>query len=42
MIMLGLDGSGKTALLYRMKDGQFVATSPTLGMTIEVFCLNFE
>ena len=35
ILMLGLDGSGKTTILYRMKLGQNVDTIPTIGFNIE-------
>ncbi|XP_076901726.1 ADP-ribosylation factor-like [Bidens hawaiensis] len=33
--MLGLDDSGKTAILYKLKLGDFVATVPTIGLEYE-------
>lgn len=32
ILMLGLDGVGKTTMLYRLKLGRTVATIPTIGM----------
>ena len=34
-LMLGLDGSGKTAMLYRYKLGEYVETIPTTGFNVE-------
>lgn len=31
ILMVGLDASGKTAILYRLKLGDFVVTVPTIG-----------
>ncbi|KAJ7111168.1 ADP-ribosylation factor [Mycena crocata] len=33
--LLGLDASGKTSLLYRLKLGEIVVTIPTIGLNIE-------
>ena len=33
--MLGLDGAGKTAILYRVKLDQTVNTIPTVGFNVE-------
>lgn len=30
--MVGLDGSGKTTILYKLKLGEVVTTVPTIGM----------
>ena len=30
-VMIGLDGSGKTTILYRLKYGQYTNTVPTIG-----------
>lgn len=32
ILMLGLDASGKTTILYKLKLGDVVATVPTIGM----------
>ncbi len=37
---LGLEGSGKTSLIHRLKHGEYKEFSPTLGMNIEA--LNFH
>lgn len=34
-VMIGLDGSGKTTILYRLKYGQYINTSPTIGFNCE-------
>ncbi len=33
--MLGLDSSGKTTVLFRIKFGQYVNTAPTIGFNCE-------
>ena len=35
MLMLGLDGAGKTTILYRMKLNEYVNTVPTIGFNVE-------
>eukprot|EP00730_Choanoeca_flexa_P015437 TRINITY_DN7090_c0_g1_i2.p1 TRINITY_DN7090_c0_g1~~TRINITY_DN7090_c0_g1_i2.p1 ORF type:complete len:190 (+),score=44.64 TRINITY_DN7090_c0_g1_i2:80-649(+) len=35
VLVAGLDASGKTTLLYRMKLGEIVATIPTIGFNVE-------
>ncbi|CAK6438075.1 unnamed protein product [Pipistrellus nathusii] len=35
ILMLGLDGVGKTTMLYRLKLGRTVATIPTIGFNVE-------
>ncbi|KAI7756743.1 hypothetical protein M8C21_009974 [Ambrosia artemisiifolia] len=35
ILMLGLDDSGKTAILYKIKTGDFVTTAPTIGFHVE-------
>lgn len=35
ILMVGLDCAGKTTLLYRMKQGEAVATAPTIGFNVE-------
>lgn len=32
ILMVGLDGSGKTTILYKLKLGEVVTTVPTIGM----------
>ena len=34
-LMVGLDGSGKTAMLYKLKLGQNLDTIPTIGFNVE-------
>ena len=34
-VMIGLDGSGKTTILYRLKYGQYARTIPTIGFNCE-------
>ena len=35
VVTLGLDGSGKTAILCKLKQGEFVPTIPTIGFNVE-------
>ena len=35
LVMIGLDGAGKTTVLYRMKDDQYINTVPTIGFNCE-------
>ncbi|XP_064639172.1 uncharacterized protein LOC135494812 [Lineus longissimus] len=35
ILVLGLDASGKTTMLYRMKLGEVVTTIPTIGFNVE-------
>lgn len=35
ILMLGLDGAGKTTILYKLKLGEVVATIPTIGFNVE-------
>ena len=32
VVTLGLDGAGKTSLLFKLKQDEFVNTIPTIGM----------
>ena len=34
-LMIGLDNSGKTSMLYRMTTGALVQTIPTIGFNVE-------
>ncbi|KAH7575306.1 hypothetical protein ACOSP7_005184 [Xanthoceras sorbifolium] len=34
-LMVGLDGSGKTTVLYKLKLGEIVTTTPTVGFNVE-------
>lgn len=35
-LMLGLDGTGKTTILFKLKLGETVSTVPTIGFNCEV------
>lgn len=35
ILMLGLDGAGKTTILYKFKLGEVVTTIPTIGFNVE-------
>lgn len=35
ILMLGLDGAGKTTILYSLKLGQAINTIPTIGFNVE-------
>ena len=35
VVILGLDGAGKTSLLSKLKQGEFVLTIPTIGFNVE-------
>mmetsp|Transcript_11521 Transcript_11521/g.34159 ORF Transcript_11521/g.34159 Transcript_11521/m.34159 type:complete len:202 (+) Transcript_11521:98-703(+) len=35
ILMLGLDGSGKTTVLYRLKLNKYITTAPTIGFNAE-------
>ena len=39
-VMIGLDGSGKTTILYRLKYGQYTNTVPTIGFNCEKVNMN--
>ena len=40
IVMVGLDNSGKTTLIYKLKLGQVIETSPTIGFNIETVKYN--
>eukprot|EP01091_Cochliopodium_minus_P010088 TRINITY_DN2628_c0_g1_i1.p1 TRINITY_DN2628_c0_g1~~TRINITY_DN2628_c0_g1_i1.p1 ORF type:complete len:182 (-),score=52.50 TRINITY_DN2628_c0_g1_i1:71-616(-) len=35
IVMVGLDGAGKTTILYKLKSGEVVNTTPTIGFNVE-------
>lgn len=35
ILILGLDGAGKTTILYRLQMGEVVTTKPTIGFNVE-------
>jgi len=35
LLIIGLDAAGKTTVLYRLKLGEIVATTPTIGFNVE-------
>ncbi|XP_036339043.1 ADP-ribosylation factor 4-like [Rhagoletis pomonella] len=35
ILMVGLDGAGKTTILYKLKVGEVVTTMPTIGFNVE-------
>ncbi|AAS54711.2 AGR221Wp [Eremothecium gossypii ATCC 10895] len=35
ILILGLDGAGKTTILYRLQVGEVVTTKPTIGFNVE-------
>merc|ERR1712029_531768 len=35
ILILGLDGAGKTTILYRLQAGEVVTTIPTIGFNVE-------
>ena len=37
VLMLGLDNSGKTTILYKKKQDEIVTTIPTIGFNVENF-----
>ena len=37
MLMVGLDGAGKTTILYRLLEGEFWNTIPTIEKNVEEF-----
>jgi GTPase SAR1 family protein len=40
MLILGIEGSGKTKLLYQLKYGKNVLTIPTLGFNVEIISID--
>ena len=41
VLMLGLDYSGKTSILYRLKLGEEITTIPTIGFNVEEIDLEY-
>lgn len=35
ILMLGLDGAGKSTILYQLKDGEVLSITPTIGFNVE-------
>lgn len=35
ILILGLDGAGKTTILYKLQVGEVVTTIPTIGFNVE-------
>ena len=35
ILLLGLDGAGKTTILYKLKLGEYLTTIPTVGFNVE-------
>ncbi|MCL4130357.1 UNVERIFIED_CONTAM: hypothetical protein GTU68_037852 [Idotea baltica] len=35
VVTLGLDGAGKTSILFKLKNDEFVPTVPTIGFNVE-------
>ena len=35
VVTLGLDGAGKTSILFKLKNDEFVSTIPTIGFNVE-------
>lgn len=42
LLMVGLDGAGKTTILYKLKLGEVVSTVPTIGITTNFKCVGFN
>lgn len=40
ILIVGLDASGKTTTLYRLKLGEVVTTIPTIGFNVETVTVN--
>eukprot|EP01098_Paradermamoeba_levis_P015976 TRINITY_DN839_c0_g1_i2.p1 TRINITY_DN839_c0_g1~~TRINITY_DN839_c0_g1_i2.p1 ORF type:complete len:198 (-),score=66.53 TRINITY_DN839_c0_g1_i2:177-710(-) len=36
LLMVGLDAAGKTTILYKLKLGEIVSTTPTIGFNVEI------
>lgn len=37
IVMVGLDNAGKTTILYQLKMGEIVQTTPTIGLFLFLF-----
>ncbi|XP_055040791.2 ADP-ribosylation factor 4 isoform X1 [Misgurnus anguillicaudatus] len=42
LLMVGLDGAGKTTVLYKLKVGEVVTTIPTIGFIVETFNVEYK
>ncbi len=42
IVMLGLDNGGKTTILYRLKMGEVVKTTPTIGTSLSHLLLEIR
>lgn len=43
VVILGLDDAGKTSLLFKMKNNEFITTIPTIGKVEMIFSMfNFS
>jgi len=40
ILMLGLDGAGKSTILYKLKLGEVLSTVPTIGFNVETLEYN--
>ena len=40
VLILGLDGAGKTTILYRLQIGEVVTTIPTIGGLVCFVCVS--
>ena len=40
ILMLGLDGAGKTTILYKLNPNEVVSTVPTIGFNVETLQYN--
>jgi len=40
ILAVGLDGAGKTTILYKMKIGEVITTTPTIGFNVETLNYN--
>ncbi|KAF9180089.1 Arf GTPase arf1 [Haplosporangium sp. Z 27] len=42
ILMLGLDGEGKTTILYQLKLGKMVTTIPTVGWNVNIETIDYK